>query len=598
MLATQRLARIRWAGLLLGVSLIVGCGGMPSPFKVHDRSPRADVDAPFDPPNTYPEWAYDSTNYVRAVDELTPEPKVNASDPLHYFTNQKIVMVRQPDGYTPEEIPRVAIWWTNNNGFHWNKGGYFGRQQTFFPFEVEEDGDYGLRFVGPGQEPALHSLPHPERVYHVDTVLPEVVVTVDPEKTWYNVGESVAVSWRASDYHLIENPVRVGVLYDFTKRGDNAVELQRDLPDQGTLTYTIPGDALDHEIRFRVDALDRAGNLGIAISYALQVVPVEQQDVDDLMARGSPEPYPSSGSSQAAPATSNSPGTMNPNSIPHSPGTTASVYANQGAARPTPANPQAPMPISGSASTTSPPRPVTQTSGTHWGANTSGSQTVSSSSSSPSSNQPSQVGSNSPASLSTMTPMNPTASPAATTAAPAREIPITIQAAPQPVSSAAPAQHGRDEAAGSSTMQMQDSYTPPSNPDAALPSLEPEQFNNRLSVLTPASAGGQSFPAVGVTHADGLLVPMPATVQARPSFGNTLLAHPWRSLREVVPLALDTVWKLPRPKFGSADLNRLLDGTQMAGGKATQPVAEPGAIGGTVVSVPDVNLGSHVDIQP
>jgi len=269
------MSAITRTGVIVAVAVVLlglGCNEPPAPFKTTDRTPKADRDAPFDPPETYPEWAYDTAAYMKPAEDLKPEPRVRPSDPLHYFTNKRVVMIRQPSGYTPEEVPRVAVWWTDDNGFHWQKAGYFGRQQSYFPFEAKDDGDYGIRFVGPGQAPAEPVGPEPERVYHVDTALPEVDVRIEPEQTWYRVGEAVKVFWRAGDAHLVENPVRIGVLSDFSAGKGGMEELQRELVDEGSITYKIPSEALDHELRIRVDATDRAGNVGIAVSHALQVV--------------------------------------------------------------------------------------------------------------------------------------------------------------------------------------------------------------------------------------------------------------------------------------------------------------------------------------
>lgn len=262
----------KFFGGLIGLSLLSAACAQPAPFKPEAQKMSDDKQAPFNPPETYPEWAYDQPEYNKPVNELEPEPRALPNDPLHYFTKDRLVMVRQPAGYDPEEVPRIALWWTDDNGYHWHKGGFFGRSQTFFPFETKTDGDYGVRFVGPGQPPAEHTVAYPERVYHVDTVLPEVEVWVSPEQTWYNAGDMVTISWRATDPHLVEFPVRIGMLMDFTADDHKMVELQRDLADEGSLTYTLPPDVVDHEIWFRVEALDRADNLGLAYSFALQVV--------------------------------------------------------------------------------------------------------------------------------------------------------------------------------------------------------------------------------------------------------------------------------------------------------------------------------------
>ncbi|HUN80582.1 MAG TPA: hypothetical protein VMV81_03645, partial [Phycisphaerae bacterium] len=164
----------KWFSIGLLLFMSASACSRPAPFNTAARKSTDKADAPFDPPNTYPEWAFDSPQYVKPAQELTPEPKAKPGDPLHYFTKEKVVLIRQPAGYTPEEIPRIAVWWTDNNGFRWQKAGFFGREQTYFAFEAQEDGDYGIRFVGPNQEQAMQATAFPERVYHVDTTLPEV----------------------------------------------------------------------------------------------------------------------------------------------------------------------------------------------------------------------------------------------------------------------------------------------------------------------------------------------------------------------------------------------------------------------------------------
>ena len=266
-------SKFRLAVLII-MSLLpsASCTYIRSPFGRKTAVANATQDAPTDPAKNNPEWAYDAPGYMKPAAELEPEAKSKVNDPLHYFTRERVVSIRRPGNYTPEETPRVAIFWTDNNGFQWNKAGYFGREQSFFPLNVEQDGDYGIRFVGPGQEPAKDAPAMPERVYHVDTIPPEVEVGIQPEQTWYTPGQSITINWRAKDYHLIERPVSVFVLVDYSASNPRPTELRRDMPDEGTITYEIPGDMLDHELRIRVEALDRASNLGDGISYALQIV--------------------------------------------------------------------------------------------------------------------------------------------------------------------------------------------------------------------------------------------------------------------------------------------------------------------------------------
>lgn len=249
---------------------VVGCQ-KPSPFKLTDNKPRSDREAPFDPPKTYPEWTYDKPSYMKTASDLQPEPRAREEDPLHYFTNKKLVPIRQPGGYKPEEIPRVAVWYTDNNGFDWQRAGYLGRIETYYWFDAPGDGDYGVRFVGPGQEPAKVPVAEPIRVYHVDTTLPDVELIVDPNQAWYQPGQSVVITWKAHDFHLKEQPVEIGLSTDFSSEHPSWTVLQKDLEAEGSYTYTIPNDAADRGLTFRVAALDRAGNLGMAFSHLIQV---------------------------------------------------------------------------------------------------------------------------------------------------------------------------------------------------------------------------------------------------------------------------------------------------------------------------------------
>ncbi len=514
--------------LLIVLSTTACSEHMPAPFWKKDRTAKSDPDAPFDPPNTYHEWAYDAPQYMKPAQELTPEPKVKPGDPLHYFTKDKVVMIRRPEGYTPEETPRVAIWWTDNNGFHWNKAGYFGRQQSFFPFEVKDDGDYGIRFVGPGQEPALHSLPLPERVYHVDTALPEVEVTIEPEQSWYHVGDTVTISWKASDYHLIEYPVRVGMLTDFTGDDQQAVELQRDLADEGSITYTLPQETLDHEIRFRVDALDRAANLGIAISFALQVVANtpegelggDSNTGDPMTTDDETTPPPVAKTDEPV-----APNTMKQN-------TQSSVVRTRANAVPSDSDSTVPFATAAARATDFTPAAAPTAAPVY-------------------ADGPEPIGGafTLPDSLTNVpgTHLTPTEVVEAPTASPDGDgLHQKYDVEPMQPIDAAPAVHPNEP-----------SREPPNDPSAsAAPQRDP---------LVEAMAQSRS---------SDLLIPMPATVEQPSSVEMVACAHPWRSLTGTWPTVIQTVWNLPRPNFG-AELNRLFDIGTLASNTLSHPVAEP-----------------------
>lgn len=542
----SRHARMQWTlvVLLAAVSTTACSENMPAPFWKKDRTPHAGADAPFDPPNTYHEWAYDSPSYMKPAQELTPEAKVKAGDPLHYFTKDKVVMIRRPEGYTPEETPRVGIWWTDNNGFHWNKAGYFGRGQSFFAFEASDDGDYGIRFVGPGQEPALHSLPLPERVYHVDTALPEVAVVVEPEQSWYHVGDTVTIAWTAEDYHLIEYPVRVGLLTDFTGDDQQAVELQRDLANEGSITYTIDQNSLDHEIRFRVDALDRAGNLGIAISFALQVVAEtpeaelgdEQIYNDETMSSG--DGPPPDRTSPAEPPSS--PTLMNEN-------THSSAIRPRTNSAPTRIEPMVPFATAAARASELAPEvaePQTPTYADNTGA------------------MPEPTGS-----AFTL--------PESLTGVPGTHV-TSNEVASSPIANPDGDGYGQSD----DVPPMQPLDAPASdNSDRQLSGHADEPSASLLPQQPLADLMAQTRPSE-------LLIPMPATVEQTGNATQLASAHPWRTLSGSWPTVLQTVWSLPRPNF-SHQLNRLFDIGALADSALARPVAEPPASDHAFAGLPE-----------
>ncbi|MEK6644388.1 MAG: hypothetical protein AABZ08_10810 [Planctomycetota bacterium] len=555
----------KWSLLLLVMAFITAGCEKPAPFKVKDRSPRADSDAPFDPPETYPEWAFDQPQYARPVAELTPEPKAKAGDPLHYFTKEKVVLIRQPSGYTPEEIPRIAVWWSDNNGFHWQKAGFFGRQQAYFAFEAAEDGDYGIRFVGPGQEQAIHATAYPERVYHVDTTFPEVEVTIDPEQTWYNAGQSITISWAAEDYHLIETPVNVTALLDFSAEESKPIEVQKNLAKEGSITYKIPQEALNHEIRFRVDAMDRGTNLGIAYSHALQIVsePVEpgeakpkeaslpeqvslkKDDISRAFAQTKPQPI----------------ATQQPEPV------VIEQVASNGPAKPLGAEEIIEEDIAPSAPKAGESKLAVDTA--------------------PRSAKPHSLP------YATDMARSPTKRPTQTVVAISPDSPEDTTAAEYNLAEPLPAGDIREvtpqESGGYTPIEPIDSNAkstgqPLSMNRSATPNCEDEE----LAIMTLRDGSPDD-----VTHGNRLLIPMPATVSVQNAAPRVAMAHPWRLLGRAADTTIRTVWMLPQARF--MELNPVLRNLFLAD-RQSRPVGEPAKGESSLAGLPSDS--ANVDPTP
>jgi hypothetical protein len=247
--------------------------------------------AAYDPSEQFPEWAYDAPFYYRPASPLgdiaETVPPAGPGCPTEYFTRDRIIYLQRPPGppvttapghdpktrFTPSELaPRYAVYWTDSSGQMWNRAGYFGLCQTHFAFQVENDGTYGFRFVGPSLPEAKYVPPAPSVVYHVDTTPPEVVVTIEPNQQQYRVDEQVKVSWTVTDLNLTAKPVIVSVCWGPSASGVSTWSTpERNLPPEGTLQFVIPPDAAGQGFKVRVEARDRAGNLGVGFSEALSV---------------------------------------------------------------------------------------------------------------------------------------------------------------------------------------------------------------------------------------------------------------------------------------------------------------------------------------
>jgi hypothetical protein len=594
---------------ILIAGLAISACDQPAPFKPQDKTLRSDRDAPFEPQKNYPEWAYDAPSYMKPVEELSPASSAREGDPPHYFTRDRLVQVRVPSNFPPEQIPRVAVWWTNDNGFHWQKAGYFGRAETFFPFEADEDGDYGIRFVGPGQPPASETPAPPERVYHVDTVLPEVEVAIDPDQSQYDAGQKVTISWQARDYHLIETPVSIQMLMDYSAEAPRVVELQRDLADVGSICYEILPEAADHQIRFRVEACDRAANLGLAFSPALQVIAPKPLTDSDAMTDAGPlpadSPTPDQDSIEPPAGQTATPAALTGSSTDEEAlkpsgdstdetdqkGSTSSDDEEEtisavdvGSTRGGPAG--GPLP-------SAKPRPTS----------TDGRLTPKSGKPSVFPDGESPDGKRAESRLFDSSQTGQSAVKAATKLKEALIAAGVINSppptnpkrqAPQRFSMLPEDEDANDEALTLGTPDQKSELVEdavdaePTKDDAK--AERRQQRDVAEKTLTPAKALSnlkhQIAAAIDVTHGNGLLVPMPATVEPEPAASDKVATiHPWRLLGEVLSAPVQAVWSLPRGRLGY-ELNRLLDGRFLANNPAMRAVAEPGSAASDVARAP------------
>lgn len=264
--------------LILAAAMLAGC-------TVVDENPD------WAPKQDLPGWTYDAPFYYRPTEELKVSEIVGQGIPV-YYSRMKGVFMRHPGGYQITSAPRVCVMASSTRGDKWYKEGYYGVEQSHFLMQAENDGRYWIRFVGPGQGVTKVPPGMPHRIYVVDTTPPNVVIDITPEP-WkdeektepyvYKPGEEVTIFWSVRDANLAGDTVRLQTC--FARFPNNLVwsEFPTTMPVQGERKIIIPDEAVqDGGLRFRVEAKDKAGNVGYAMTPILLIE--GQASVEEQMA--------------------------------------------------------------------------------------------------------------------------------------------------------------------------------------------------------------------------------------------------------------------------------------------------------------------------
>ncbi len=259
-----------WA--LTALALAAGC-------QPQDENPN------WSPAQDYPSWAYDAPFYHRPGSDLPVAETIGDDIPV-YFSGAKRFYIKHPGGHQLPHQPRIAVWYSIDEGRHWERAGYYGVEQTHFLFETEAQGPHWIRFHGPGQRPAQSSPAGPNRVYIVDTSPPVVFLALGPpaierdergEATGahvYAAGERVTLRWEVSDCHLQTDSIRMATCFGTFPESLRWEPLPQRLAPSGRMTLPIPPEASrpgGGRMRVRLEARDRAGNVNYAYSPPMTI---------------------------------------------------------------------------------------------------------------------------------------------------------------------------------------------------------------------------------------------------------------------------------------------------------------------------------------
>ena len=264
----MRLAIRNIAWLCITAAIVTGCQQV-------DENPH------WNPRADYPAWTYDAPFYYRPSAEAQPVESVGKGIDV-YYSRSGHFFAQHPGGCQLTGSPRVAVWFSIDEGKNWETAGHFGVEQTHFLFQAEQDARHWVRFVGPGQEKtAKGPVPLPHRIYVVDRKAPEIAIAVRPSP-WddeekkvphiYKVGDDVSIGWAVRDINLKPNSIQLESCIGKVPFQLAWGRFRGALPPTGRRVVKIPPDAAQEgSIRFRIEAEDKAGNVAAVMTTGLTV---------------------------------------------------------------------------------------------------------------------------------------------------------------------------------------------------------------------------------------------------------------------------------------------------------------------------------------
>ncbi|MFT5303815.1 MAG: hypothetical protein ACI87E_003789 [Mariniblastus sp.] len=199
------------------------------------------------------------------------------SGPNKIIGSQRFRLDYGIDAIDPSGVARVDLWITRD-GRQWSAWGSDPDNQSPFPVEVQEDGRYGFRIVVhskdglTGQGPSTGD---PADIWIlVDTQSPLASITSVPYGRGNEAGRLV-VNYSVADDQLTLRPITLS--YSSAAQGP-WLPIGEGLRNEGRYVWKPQANVPD-QIYLRLDALDKAGNIGVhMLSQAI--------DVSGLVPRG------------------------------------------------------------------------------------------------------------------------------------------------------------------------------------------------------------------------------------------------------------------------------------------------------------------------
>ncbi len=189
-----------------------------------------------------------------------------------FIKNKQISLSYDVGDVGPSGVSSVELWYTLQQGRAWNKLQDYpidvknpleARDAKKLVFEVNDEGIYGITLlaksgVGLGIRPPQPG-DRPQFWIEVDLTRPAVQLQEVKVGAGFDKGK-LTIDWKATDKNLGINPIRLSYAEDKAGQWTTIVDK---LTNSGRYIWRMP-DPLPYQFYVRVEAFDRAGNIGEA----------------------------------------------------------------------------------------------------------------------------------------------------------------------------------------------------------------------------------------------------------------------------------------------------------------------------------------------
>jgi hypothetical protein len=205
-----------------------------------------------------------------------PEEKMRRVNSRHLVFNYKLRKVGSSG------VIGAELWYTRD-GQNWAKAPSGIQPQGRYQVEVSEDGHYGFTLLARtgfgGGKPPPKKGDRAQVWVEVDTSKPVVVITSIKRRS---DSRTVLINWKATDKNLAEQPISISYLDLNTGQ---TVSIARHMDNSQTYTWQVPLGTPSN-IRIRVEATDRFGNVGADETANALHLDLAQPEVTDISVNG------------------------------------------------------------------------------------------------------------------------------------------------------------------------------------------------------------------------------------------------------------------------------------------------------------------------